>query len=128
MDFADDISALSGKKSLHPAEGFELHYQQQSTGLKINSKKTKLFRLKVNNNAIVQVDEHDVKDVESFVLLASYISRSGGTEASVPDSGTSGRARTTLEVILFVRDFGMTIMSISASLVSPPSTWLSSNS
>ena len=40
----------------------------KATGLKINSKKTKLFRLSTTSNETVQVDEQDIKDIEFCVL------------------------------------------------------------
>jgi len=38
----------------------------------------------VASNQKVQVGKQDVEDVESFVSLGSYISRSGGTEEHIP--------------------------------------------
>ena len=61
------------------------------TGLKINSEKTELLRLKTTSNEYVQVDEHDIEDEESFVHLGAHISKSGGTEEDI--KARLGKAR-----------------------------------
>ena len=63
----------------------------KTTGLKINSEKTKLLRLNTTSNENVQIDEHDIEDVESFVYLGAYISKSGGTEEDI--KARLGKAR-----------------------------------
>ena len=40
-----------------------LSTNSKTTGLKINSDKTKLLRLNTTSNEHVQVDEHDIEDV-----------------------------------------------------------------
>ena len=63
----------------------------KTTGLKINSEKTKLLRLNTTNNENVQIAEQDIEDVESFVYLGAYISKSGGTEEDI--KARLGKAR-----------------------------------
>ena len=60
-----------------------LSTNSKTTGLKINSEKTKLLRLNTTSNEKVQVNEHDIEDVESYVYLSAYISKSGGTEEDI---------------------------------------------
>ena len=57
----------------------------------INSEKTKLLRLNTTSNENVLVDKHDIADVESFVYLGAYISKSGGIEEDI--KGRLGNAR-----------------------------------
>ena len=41
------------------------------------------LRLNTTSNENVQVDEHDIEDVESFMYLGAYISKSGGKEDDI---------------------------------------------
>ena len=80
LDFADDIALTSSTKCQIQQKATNLSTNSKTTGLKINSEKTKLLRLNTTSSENVQVDEHDIEDVESFVYLGAYISKSGGTE------------------------------------------------
>ena len=73
LDFADDIALTS------------------STKCQIQQKVTKLLRLNTTSNENVQIDEHDIEDVESFVYLGAYISKSRGTEEGI--KARLGKAR-----------------------------------
>ena len=72
-------------------DSFNLSTTSMTTGLKINSEKTKLLRINTTSNENVQIDEHDIEDVESFVYLGAYISKSGGTEEDI--KARLGKAR-----------------------------------
>jgi len=50
-----------------------LSTDSKTTGLKINSGKTKLIRLNTTSNENVQVDDHDIEDVDSSVYLGAYV-------------------------------------------------------
>ena len=47
--------------------------------------------MNTTSNENVQVDEHDIEDVESFVYLGAHISKSGGTEEDI--KARLGKAR-----------------------------------
>ena len=83
LDFADDIALTSSTKCQIQQKVTNLSTNSKATGLKINSEKTKLLRLNTISNENVQVDEHDIEDVECFVYLGAYISKSGGTEEDI---------------------------------------------
>ena len=83
LDFADDIALTSSTKCQIQQKVTNLSTNSKTTGLKINSEKTKLLRLNTTSNEYVQVDEHDIEDVESFVYLGAHISKSGGTEEDI---------------------------------------------
>ena len=91
MDFADDIALTSSTKCQIQKKVKNLSTNSKTTGLKINSEKTKLLRLNTTSNENVQVDDHDIEDVESFVYLCAYISKSGGTEEDI--KARLGKAR-----------------------------------
>ena len=91
LDFADDIALTSSTKCQIQKKVKTLSTNSKTTGLKINSEKTKLLRLNTTSNENVQVDDHDIEDVESFVYLCAYISKSGGTEEDI--KARLGKAR-----------------------------------
>ena len=91
LDFADDIALTSSTKCQIQQKVTNLSTTSMTTGLKINSEKTKLLRLNTTSNENVQIDEHDIEDVESFVYLGAYISKSGGTEEDI--KARLGKAR-----------------------------------
>ena len=84
---------------LYPAQKKQIQQKVRSlsanskaTGLKINSGKTKLFRLNTTNNEKVQVDDRDIDDVESFVCLGANVSSSGGMEDDIKAKLSKARA------------------------------------
>ena len=91
VDFADDIALTSSTKCQIQQKVKNLSTNSKTTGLKINAEKTKLLRRNTTSNGNVQVDEHDIEDVESFVYLGAYISKSGGTEEDI--KARLGKAR-----------------------------------
>ena len=64
LGFADDVALTSSTKC---------QIQQKVTNLRLNT----------TSNENVQVDEHDIEDVESFMYLGAYISKSGGKEEDI---------------------------------------------
>ena len=93
LDFADNIALTSSTKCQIQQKETNLSTNSKATGLKINSEKTKLLRLNVTSNENVRVDKHDIQEVESFVYLGAYISKSGGTEEDI--KARLGKARAT---------------------------------
>lgn len=92
LDFADDIALTYSTKCQIQQKVTNLSTTSKTTGLKINSEKTKLLsRLNTTSNKNVQIDEHDIEAVESFVYLGAYISKSGGTEEDI--KARLGKAR-----------------------------------
>ena len=72
LDFTDDIALTSSTKCQIQKKVKNLSTNSKTTGLKINSEKTKLLRLNTTSNENVQVNDHDIEDVESFVYLGAY--------------------------------------------------------
>ena len=75
LGFADDIALTSTTKCQFQQKVTYLSTNSKTAGLKINSEKTKLLRLNTTSNENVQVDEHDIEEVESFMYLGAYISK-----------------------------------------------------
>ena len=51
--------------------------------MKISTKKTKVWRINVNNNNAVVIDDQDVEDVETFDYLGARITKYGGAEYDI---------------------------------------------
>lgn len=92
LDFADDITLTASTKGQIQQKVTNLSTNSEKTGLKINSEKTKLLRLNMTSSENVRVDKHDIEDVESFVYLGEYISKTGGTEKDIKAKLGKGRA------------------------------------
>ena len=90
LGFADDIALTSSTKCQIQQKVTNLSTNSKTTGLKINSEKTKLLRLNTTSNKNVQVDEHDIEGVESFMYLGAYISKSGGIEEDIKARESKG--------------------------------------
>ncbi|GFR73485.1 hypothetical protein ElyMa_000406400 [Elysia marginata] len=75
LDFADEIALLS-HNPLHRQEKTDtLNTTSKSLGLVIYKNKTKILRLKTDNNRPVTVGHEELKDVESFTYLGSTINK-----------------------------------------------------
>ena len=94
LDFVDDITLTASSKCQMQIQQkvTNLSTNSKKTGLKINSEKTKLLRLNMTSSENVRVDKHDIEDVESFVYLGAYISKTGGTEKDIKAKLGKGRA------------------------------------
>lgn len=91
LDFADDIALLSSTRQQIQQKVSSLSNNSKATGLRINSAKTKLLRINTANDEKVQVDDHDIEEVERFVYLGAHVSTSGGTEDDI--QARLGKAR-----------------------------------
>ena len=83
LDLTDDITLTASTKCQIQQKVTSLSTNSKKTGLKINSEKTRLLRLNMTSSKNVRVDKHDLEDVESFVYLGAYISKTGGTEKDI---------------------------------------------
>ena len=91
LDFADDIALLSHSSEQMQTKTNRLNSFSQSTGLKINIKKTKLLKINTGNEDTITVEEKPVEAVESFTYLGSIVDQKGGTESDV--KSRIGKAR-----------------------------------
>jgi hypothetical protein len=83
LDFADDVTLLSHKhqdaqdKINHVAE------EAEKTGLKINTGKTEFMRVNNKQQGPIQLQQVNIKEVDSFVYLGSVVNKDGGADEDV---------------------------------------------
>ena len=83
LDYADDIVLLS-ERWRHAQQKLErLNNNGQSTGLKINKKKTESLRINAGNLSAFKVGDEDVKDVETFTYLGATVTTTGGATEDI---------------------------------------------
>ena len=84
LDYADDIALLSSTKEQLQRKFKDVSKHAHSTGLKINSVKTKVMRINANNNqAITSKEQTEIEDVKTFTYLGAIITSSGGTNEDI---------------------------------------------
>ena len=66
-------------------------------GMKVNSAKTKLMRMKTNNTQGVAADGKDIEEVTDFTYLGSRVNVTGGTEEDLRTR--IGKARTAFKLL-----------------------------
>ena len=95
LDFVDDrlYCTYIQHKGQIQQKVENLAINRKAIGLKINSKKTKLLTLSTSINETVQVNEQDIKDVESFVYLGAHNCMTGGMVEDI--KARLGKATTT---------------------------------
>ena len=83
LDYADDIVLLS-ERWRHAQQKLErLNNNGQTTGLKINKKKTESLRINADNLSAFKVGDEDVKDVETFTYLGATVTTTGGATEDI---------------------------------------------
>ena len=83
LDFADDLALLSHSSNQMQDKTTLLATTSAGVGLKVNKRKTELMKINTTSNAPVTVDNHQIREVESFVYLGSVVDRQGGTDRDV---------------------------------------------
>ncbi len=78
LDFADDIALLSNTRNQMQRKLDCLNKQAKSTGLKINTGKTKVMRLNASNKEPITIEQEAVEDVDKFTYLGATVSKTGG--------------------------------------------------
>ena len=82
-DFVDDLALVSSTFTQIQMKIDRLNRNGKGRGLKISTKKTKLIRIKVNNNKAVVIDGQEAEDVDSFYYLGARLTKHGGTEDDI---------------------------------------------
>ena len=83
LDFADDLALISSTFTQIQLKIDHLNSIGKGTGLKINTKKTKLMRINANNKNAVVIDGQEVDDVDCFDYLGARITKHGGAEDDI---------------------------------------------
>ena len=78
LDFADDIALLSSIRQDIHTKTDKLAHKAGRVGLKVNvDKSSKLLRINVRNNDMVEVNGRGIEDVDRFVYLRATVSKEG---------------------------------------------------
>ena len=52
----------------------------KGVGLKVNYRKSEILRVNILEEGRIQIEETELKEVEKFVYLGSYLSKTGGSK------------------------------------------------
>ena len=78
LDFADDIALLASKKDDMQTKINKLNQEAETTGLKINTGKTKMLKINTEAGQRVTLNDREIEEVESFVYLGATVTTEGG--------------------------------------------------
>ncbi|VDP31512.1 unnamed protein product [Schistosoma margrebowiei] len=92
LDFADDLALLSRTHEQMQMKTASVAAVSASVGLSIHKGKTKVLKVKAENNNPITLDGETLENVESFTYLGSIIDEQGGSDADV--KARIGKART----------------------------------
>ena len=83
LDYADDIALLSNSKDCKQRKSEILDTISRSTGLIINSAKTKVIRMNNTNEHTITINGTDIEEVDTFIYLGATVSKEGGTDKEI---------------------------------------------
>ena len=82
-DFADDLALLSHAQKDIQEKTTKIEQVAKSVGLKVNSGKTKLMKVKTKSALKTYANGAELEEVEDFKYLGSYISSNGSNEKEI---------------------------------------------
>ena len=82
-DFADDIALLSHSQPDIQEKTTRVEQIAKSVGLKINSGKTKIMKVKTKSSKRTSANGVEVEEIENFKYLGSYISANGSIDMEI---------------------------------------------
>ena len=83
LDFADDIALLSSSHEHMQRKVSALSKEAKSTGLKVNTQKTKLLRINTKATSHVCLDGEEIEEVKSFEYLGAKVTNKGGADEDI---------------------------------------------
>ena len=92
LDFADDLSLLAESQRQMQGKTHKLEEVSSQVGLRINKEKTRVMRIKTDNDRPVSLASGPVEEVEEFVYLGSIVSKNGGTDEDIKRRLTLARS------------------------------------
>ena len=79
LDFADDIALIASSIGQLEKKLERVNQRGSTTGLKINTKKTKVMRYNAKSKEPLRLQGQEIEEVESFVYLGATMTVTGGT-------------------------------------------------
>ena len=83
LDFSDDLALLSTSRRNLQQKTNELEVHTKRTGLHINTAKTKVMKIKTDDNQPIVIGIDDVETVDSFTYLGSVMDADKGSTADI---------------------------------------------
>ena len=83
LDFADDLALLSTSRRNLQQKTNELEVHAKRTGLHINTAKTKVTKIKTDDNQPIVIGIDDVETVDSFTYLGSVMDADKGSTVDI---------------------------------------------
>ena len=83
LDFADDLALLSTSRRNLQQKTNELEVHAKRTGLHINTAKTKVMKIKTDDNQPTIIGIDDIETVDSFTYLGSVMDAGIGSTANI---------------------------------------------
>ena len=83
LDFADDLALLSTSRRNLQQKTNELEVHAKRTGLHINTAKTKVMKIKTDDNQPIVIGIDNVETVDSFTYLGSVMDADKGSTADI---------------------------------------------
>ena len=83
LDFADDLALLSTSRRNLQQKTNKLEVHAERTGLHINTAKTKVMKIKTDDNQPIVIGIDDVETVDSFTYLGSVMDVDKGSTADI---------------------------------------------
>lgn len=80
LDFADDLTLLSGSHTQMQSKTNRLHNYSKQLGLMINNSKTKVMRINTKSHHAINIKDQHVESVDECVYLGGNISTDGGAD------------------------------------------------
>ena len=98
LDYADNIALLSSTKEQLQSKFDNVSKYAHSTGLKINTGKTKVMRFNTTTKQPTKsTDEREIEEVETFTYLGSILTTTGGTNKDIRRRLGLARTNTNME-------------------------------
>ena len=91
LGYADDIALVSEKFEDLQQKTTRLNQVAKGVGLKINCKKSEILRVNALEEGKIRIEETELKEVERFIYLGSYLSKTGGSEEDMQNRITKAQ-------------------------------------
>ncbi len=83
LDFADDIALLLSNQQHAKEKITKLNQYAAQTGLQLNKKKTELLKINSRCNTGIQIDNHQLNEVDKYTNLGATVNEREGVEKDI---------------------------------------------
>ena len=97
LDFADDLALLTHTIKQMIEKTILLNKTSNKCGLFINKDKTKTMRINATSNELININDSNINDTNSFTYLGSIVNTEGGTDEDI--KARLGKARSAFQLL-----------------------------